>query len=53
MIYVYDLVMANKLERILGQGGFGMVYHGYTNDTEEMAVKYVLLPSSVQRQQII
>lgn len=45
--YSEILAMTNKLERILGQGGFGMVYHGLINGTEEIAVK-VLSPSSTQ-----
>lgn len=39
--------MTNNMERVLGKGGFGMVYHGYTNGNEEVAVK-VLSPSSAQ-----
>ncbi|KAG2251276.1 hypothetical protein Bca52824_081412 [Brassica carinata] len=33
--------MTNNFERILGRGGFGMVYHGYVNGTEQVAVKVV------------
>lgn len=29
--------MTNNFERILGKGGFGMVYHGYVNGTEPVA----------------
>lgn len=39
--------MTNNLERVIGEGGFGIVYHGYLNDTEQVAVK-VLSPSSSQ-----
>lgn len=31
--------MTNNFERILGRGGFGMVYHGYVNGTEQVAVQ--------------
>ncbi|EOA38977.1 hypothetical protein CARUB_v10011410mg [Capsella rubella] len=31
--------MTNNFERVLGKGGFGMVYHGYVNGTEPVAVK--------------
>ncbi|KAF8089131.1 hypothetical protein N665_0517s0018 [Sinapis alba] len=33
--------MTNNFERVLGKGGFGMVYHGYVNGTEQVAVKVV------------
>ncbi|CAH8311649.1 unnamed protein product [Eruca vesicaria subsp. sativa] len=33
--------MTNNFEKILGKGGFGMVYHGYLNGTEQVAVKVV------------
>lgn len=33
--------MTNNFERVLGRGGFGMVYHGYVNGTEQVAVKVV------------
>ncbi|KAG7583387.1 Protein kinase domain [Arabidopsis suecica] len=39
--------MTNNFEKILGKGGFGMVYHGTVNDTEQVAVK-MLSPSSSQ-----
>lgn len=39
--------MTNNMERVLGKGGFGMVYHGYINGNEEVAVK-LLSPSSAQ-----
>ncbi|XP_019057773.1 PREDICTED: probable LRR receptor-like serine/threonine-protein kinase At1g51820 isoform X6 [Tarenaya hassleriana] len=35
--------MTNNFERILGKGGFGIVYHGYVNDAEKVAVKVELL----------
>ncbi|CAF2116307.1 unnamed protein product [Brassica oleracea var. botrytis] len=48
-IYTYTevLAMTNNMERVLGKGGFGMVYHGYINGNEEVAVK-LLSPSSAQ-----
>ncbi|XP_024006054.1 probable LRR receptor-like serine/threonine-protein kinase At1g51820 isoform X4 [Eutrema salsugineum] len=33
--------MTNNFERLIGKGGFGMVYHGYVNGTEPVAVKVV------------
>lgn len=39
--------MTNNFERTLGQGGFGVVYHGNLNGNEEVAVK-VLSQSSAQ-----
>lgn len=39
--------MTNNFEKILGKGGFGMVYHGTVNGTEQVAVK-VLSHSSSQ-----
>ncbi|KFK33982.1 hypothetical protein AALP_AA5G086500 [Arabis alpina] len=39
--------MTNNFERALGEGGFGIVYHGYLNDSEQVAVK-VLSQSSSQ-----
>ncbi|ESQ36144.1 hypothetical protein EUTSA_v10006786mg [Eutrema salsugineum] len=45
--YSEVLTMTNNTERVLGKGGFGMVYHGYINGTEEVAVK-LLSPSSAQ-----
>ncbi|KAK9923522.1 hypothetical protein M0R45_031934 [Rubus argutus] len=38
--------ITNNFQTILGKGGFGMVYHGYVDDTQ-VAVK-MLSPSSVQ-----
>ncbi|KAF8096107.1 hypothetical protein N665_0317s0013 [Sinapis alba] len=40
-------VMTNNFERTLGEGGFGVVYHGNLNGNEEVAVK-VLSQSSAQ-----
>ncbi|KAL9305335.1 putative LRR receptor-like serine/threonine-protein kinaseRLK-Pelle-LRR-I-1 family [Arabidopsis thaliana] len=45
--YAEVLAMTKNFERVLGKGGFGMVYHGYINGTEEVAVK-LLSPSSAQ-----
>lgn len=39
--------MTNNFEKILGKGGFGMVYHGTVNGAEQVAVK-MLSPSSSQ-----
>lgn len=38
--------ITNNFERVIGEGGFGTVYHGYLDDTQ-VAVK-MLSPSSVQ-----
>ncbi|XP_024003753.1 probable leucine-rich repeat receptor-like protein kinase At2g28990 isoform X3 [Eutrema salsugineum] len=35
--------MTNKFERALGEGGFGVVYHGCVNGTQQVAVKVELL----------
>ena len=40
--------MTNNFERVIGQGAFGKVYHGYLNGNE-VAVK-MLSPSSLQGQ---
>ncbi|XP_010545651.1 PREDICTED: probable LRR receptor-like serine/threonine-protein kinase At1g51820 [Tarenaya hassleriana] len=47
--FVYSEVqaMTNNFERVLGKGGFGVVYHGYVNDTEQVVVK-MLSQSSAQ-----
>ncbi|KAG7653427.1 Leucine-rich repeat [Arabidopsis suecica] len=45
--YAEVLAMTKNFERVLGKGGFGMVYHGYISGTEEVAVK-LLSPSSAQ-----
>lgn len=39
--------MTNNFQKILGEGGFGIIYHGYLNDVEQVAVK-VLSESSSQ-----
>jgi serine/threonine protein kinase len=39
--------VTNKFERVIGEGGFGIVYHGHLNDTEQVAVK-LLSHSSTQ-----
>lgn len=39
--------MTHNFQRILGKGGFGMVYHGVLIDGTEVAVK-MLSPSSIQ-----
>ncbi|XP_010510553.1 PREDICTED: probable leucine-rich repeat receptor-like protein kinase At2g28990 isoform X2 [Camelina sativa] len=39
--------MTNNFKRVLGEGGFGVVYHGCVNDTQQVAVK-LLSPSSSQ-----
>ncbi|KAJ4717964.1 protein kinase family protein [Melia azedarach] len=46
--FSYSDVMriTNNFERVIGEGGFGTVYHGYLDDTQ-VAVK-MLSPSSVQ-----
>lgn len=38
--------MTNNFERVLGKGGFGMVYHGSVNGTEQVAVKMLSHSSS-------
>ncbi|AEE78155.1 putative protein [Arabidopsis thaliana] len=35
--------MTSNFQRALGEGGFGIVYHGYLNGSEEVAVKVELL----------
>ncbi|XP_050231695.1 LRR receptor-like serine/threonine-protein kinase IOS1 [Mercurialis annua] len=37
--YAEVVKMTNNFERILGQGGFGSVYHGYLDDHTPVAVK--------------
>lgn len=39
--------MTNNFQRILGKGGFGIVYYGSVNGTEQVAVK-MLTHSSAQ-----
>ncbi|EOA29445.1 hypothetical protein CARUB_v100250850mg, partial [Capsella rubella] len=47
--FTYSEVEAvtNNFERVIGEGGFGIVYHGLLNDNEQVAVK-VLSRSSTQ-----
>ncbi|KAL1208516.1 putative LRR receptor-like serine/threonine-protein kinase [Cardamine amara subsp. amara] len=45
--YSEVLKMTNNLQRVLGKGGFGMVYHGTVNGSERVAVK-ILSQSSTQ-----
>ena len=44
--YAEIVRITNNFERVIGEGGFGKVYHGYLNGVE-VAVK-MLSPSSVQ-----
>lgn len=39
--------MTNNFQRVLGEGGFGMVYHGSVKGSKQVAVK-VLSQSSTQ-----
>ena len=39
--------MTNNFQRVLGEGGFGMVYHGSVKASKQVAVK-VLSQSSTQ-----
>ncbi|CDY49567.1 BnaA10g12630D [Brassica napus] len=45
--YSEIIQMTNNFQRVLGKGGFGMVYHGTVNDSDQVAVK-VLSKSSAQ-----
>lgn len=45
--YSEVVTMTNNFTRVLGKGGFGMVYHGTVNGTEQVAVK-MLSQSSTQ-----
>ena len=47
LTYSEVLSITNNFERVIGKGGFGTVYHGYLNDTTQVAVK-MLSPSSAQ-----
>ena len=44
--YIEVQEMTNKFERTLGEGGFGVVYHGYVNGTQQVAVKLLSQSSS-------
>jgi hypothetical protein len=44
--YSQVVIMTNNFQRILGKGGFGMVYHGFVNGTEQVAVKILSHSSS-------
>ena len=39
--------MTSNFERVIGEGGFGIVYHGSLDDTKQVAVK-LLSQSSIQ-----
>lgn len=47
--FTYSEVMAmtNNFKKIIGEGGFGIIYHGHLNDGQQVAVK-VLSESSSQ-----
>ncbi|XP_009126677.2 receptor-like protein kinase At5g59670 isoform X1 [Brassica rapa] len=45
--YSEVLKMTNNFQRVLGKGGFGMVYHGSINGSQQVAVK-LLSQSSTQ-----
>lgn len=45
--YSEVMKMTNNFQRVLGKGGFGDVYHGTLNDSQQVAVK-VLSQSSTQ-----
>ncbi|VVA98885.1 unnamed protein product [Arabis nemorensis] len=44
--YSEVVTMTNNFTRVLGKGGFGMVYHGTVNNTEQVAVKMLSHSSS-------
>ncbi|EOA28870.1 hypothetical protein CARUB_v10025114mg [Capsella rubella] len=44
--YVEVQEMTNNFQRVLGEGGFGVVYHGCVNDTQQVAVKLLSQSSS-------
>lgn len=43
--YSEVLSITNKFERVIGEGRFGTVYHGYLNG-DEVAVKMLSRPSA-------
>ncbi|XP_020870263.1 probable LRR receptor-like serine/threonine-protein kinase At1g51820 isoform X2 [Arabidopsis lyrata subsp. lyrata] len=44
--YSQVVIMTNNCQRILGKGGFGIVYHGFVNGIEQVAVKILSHSSS-------
>ncbi|CAE5959959.1 unnamed protein product [Arabidopsis arenosa] len=44
--YSQVVIMTNNFQRILGKGGFGIVYHGFVNGIEQVAVKILSHSSS-------
>ncbi|CAG7867987.1 hypothetical protein BRARA_F00228 [Brassica rapa] len=44
--YSEVMTMTNNFQRVLGKGGFGIVYHGVVNGTEQVAVKILSHSSS-------
>ncbi|CAN8321496.1 unnamed protein product [Cochlearia groenlandica] len=44
--YSEVLKMTNNFERVLGKGGFGIVYHGFANGSEQVAIKMLSHSSS-------
>lgn len=44
--YSEVMSMTNNFQRVIGKGGFGIVYHGFVNGTEQVAVKILSLTSS-------
>ncbi|CAH8255335.1 unnamed protein product [Arabidopsis lyrata] len=44
--YSEVMIMTNNFQRVLGKGGFGIVYHGFVNGTEQVAVKILSHSSS-------
>ncbi|XXG57245.1 hypothetical protein AAC387_Pa03g4453 [Persea americana] len=46
--YAEIISITDNFERIIGKGGFGVVYHGYAKDSTQVAVK-MLSQSSSQR----
>lgn len=45
--YPEVMAMTNNFQKIIGEGGFGIIYHGHLNDSQQVAVK-VLSQSSSQ-----